>query len=123
MCIYIIEWTEWEWREYYILENPECPSEKEFEEDVANAMRQVATELLRMQNEKPIDMRTLVEKTIEKMPQYRRVKIRGEIQLCTTMEHVFMCLYGRENIRILGEDLCRRIHEHNMRFDEQCCLE
>jgi len=114
-CIYIIEWVEWEWREYYILENTECPTEKEFEEDLADAMRKTAEELL--QSGKPIDIRTLVEKSIEKMTQYQRVRIRGRVQLFSPLDNIFPCMCGKENIRILGKELCRRIHEYNKKYE------
>jgi len=113
MCFYVIGWFEYEWNQEYVLHNPKCPSEEEFFRDIREALSKVINELLATDNF--IGMDDMVVKIIPLLEAkgYSRIKYEGVAKFWSTSEGIFRCMEEKDNIEILGEELCRKIQEHN----------
>jgi len=112
-CFYVLGWFEYEWNQEYILYNVKCPSKEEFIKDVRNAVSQVIDELLSKGTFIGID--EIIEKILPILEKqgYRRVEFKAKVKFWSPTEGIFDCMEDEDNIKILGEDICRKIQEHN----------
>ena len=117
MCFYIIKWSDFETSEKYILFNPNCPSREGFIRDIREVAETVVDELVA--EETFISLDDFVEKIVEKLKEkgYVEPEPKATITLWSPAFTIMEC--NDKSMEILGEEVCRKIHEHNKKIDRK----
>ena len=126
-CVYVVGWSEYEWNEEYWLVNPNCPSEEEFKRDVREAIREVVEDMLggRLKNEGGapytetfIGLDDIYKHLLPRLEEkgYKRLKPKAVFKLWSPAYTVFECMEDEDNVKLLGRELCQRIHDHNKKM-------
>jgi len=116
-CFYTLAGTEYEKSIEYILYNDDCPSEEEFRHDVVESIRSILNDLLKKDVYIGID--DIYESIIPLLEKkgYKRVEYDGIFLLTSTVLGIFVC--NKNNMKLLGKDICKSIEEHNKTIDKR----